>query len=119
MRLLVVLSVALVVAGCSSDRESGGNAGSSVKGSSATAPRVERCVERFFAQATSDASTEANVRRYIERMYCSPFAGQGWVYEDGTLNIAAYLFLAEGGSGERVDDGETVPCNELPADGSV
>ena len=50
MRLLVVLSAALVVAGCGAGRESGGNAGSSIKGSTTAEPRVERCVERFFAQ---------------------------------------------------------------------
>jgi hypothetical protein len=119
MRLLVVLSAALVVAGCGAGREPGGNAGSSINGSTTAEPRVERCVERFFAQATSDASTEVNVRRYIERTYCSPLERQGWVYEDGTLKIGAYLFLVKGGSEGCVSDGATVSCDEPPADASV
>jgi hypothetical protein len=123
MRLSVVLAVALVVAGCGSSGESGGNAVSSGGASTVAAPRVEKCVERFVARATSDASTETDVRRYIEGTYCSPFEREGWVYEDGTLSIAAYLSLAGGGS-EACASGEagateTASCGELPADASV
>ena len=123
MRFPVVLAVALVVAGCGSSGESGGNAASSGEASTAAAPRVEKCVERFIARATSDASTETEVRRYIERTYCSPFEREGWVYEDGTLSIAAYLFLARGGSEDCASadggQGETVSCGELPADTAI
>jgi hypothetical protein len=123
MRFPVVLAVALVVAGCGSSGESGENAASSGEASTAAAPRVEKCVERLLARATSDALTETEVRRYIEGTYCSPFEREGWVYEDGTLSIAAYLFLARGSSEEcataEVGEGETVPCGELPGDGPV
>ena len=51
MRFSVVLAVALVAAGCGSSGESGGNV-------DVAAPRVEKCVERFLARATSDASSE-------------------------------------------------------------
>jgi hypothetical protein len=117
MRFSVVLAVALVAAGCGSSGESGGNA------STVAAPRVEKCVERFLARATSDASTETEVRRYIDGTYCSPFEREGWVYEDGTLSIAAYLSLARGGSEAcaSADGGvtDTAACSELPADASV
>jgi hypothetical protein len=123
MRFHVVLAVALVVAGCGSGGESGRNAKSSGEASTAAAPRVEKCVERFFARATSDALTEREVRRYIEGTYCSAFERKGWVYEDGTLSIAAYLFLAQGGSEECASaeggEGDTVPCGELRAVGPV
>jgi hypothetical protein len=117
MRFSIVLAVALVAAGCGSSGQSGGNA------STVAAPRVDKCVERFLARATLDASTNTEVRRYIEGTYCSPFERKGWVYEDGTLSIAAYLSLARGDSEAcaSADGGmtDTAACSELPADASV
>jgi hypothetical protein len=117
MRFSIVLAVALVAAGCGSSGQSGGNA------STVAAPRVDKCVERFLARATLDASTNTEVRRYIEGTYCSPFEREGWVYKDGTLSIAAYLSLARGGSETcgSADGGvtDTAACSELPADASV
>src|SRR5215218_6836496 len=111
MRVPVVLAVFLIAAGCGSSGESGGDAASSGGASSAAALRVEKCVERFLARATSD---DAAVRHYAEDTYCSPFEREGWVYEDGTLSIAAYLFVARGYSEECASsdggEGDTVPC---------
>lgn len=121
MRVPVVLAALLIAAGCGSSGESGGNAASSDEASSAAALRVEKCVERFLARATSD-ETDVH-RRYIEDTYCSPFEREGWVYEDGTLSIAAYLFVARGYSEECATseggEGDTVPCAALPADEPV
>ena len=123
MRFPVALAAALVVAGCGSSGDSGGNPPAGGEATTAAGSRVEECVERFFALATSDAATETGVRRYIEGTYCSPFERKGWVYEDGTLSIAAYLSLARGGSEacESADGGvsDTVACSELPADASL
>jgi hypothetical protein len=121
MRFPVVLAAALVVAGCGSSGDSGGNPASSGEATTAAGPRVEKCVELFFARATSNALTESEIRRYVEGTYCSPFERKGWVYEDGTLSIAAYLFLARGGSEECASEaeGDTVPCGEPPGEGPV
>ena len=118
MRFPVVLAAALVVAGCGSSGDSGGNPASSGEATTAANPRVEKCVELFFARATSD---EIEVRRYIEGTYCSRFERKGWVYEDGTLSIAAYLFLAGGGSEKcaSAEAADTVPCGEPPGEGPV
>ena len=82
-----------------------------------------REVRRAVLGATSDASSETEVRRYIDGTYCSPFEREGWVYDDGTLSIAAYLSLARDGSEAcaSADGGvsDTAACSELPADASV
>jgi len=119
MRFLVVLAAALVVGGCGSSGDSDGSPASSGEAATAAGSRVEQCVERFVARATSDALNESEVRRYIEGTYCSPFERKGWVYEDGTLSIAAYLLLGLGGSeacASAEADRDTDPCGDPPDD---
>jgi len=107
---------AVVLAGC------GGTGGvRTEEGKQQSVPaseRIERCTERFLERVDGqDASTD-EVRRYVEVTYCSPFAERGWVYEDGTLSIAAHTWLIEGSSEECSSAGadepaQTVPCEEL------
>jgi hypothetical protein len=86
--------------------------------------RIERCTERFLERVDGqDANTE-ETRRYVEVTYCTPFAERGWVYEDGTLSIAAQTWLIEGTSEECVSPGadepaQTVPCEELEPSGGM
>jgi hypothetical protein len=52
-------------------------------------------------------------RRYIRRTYCARFEGEGWVYEDGALSIAAQTWLDHAGTCTTSKAGEpakTVPC---------
>jgi hypothetical protein len=54
--------------------------------------------------------------RYARVTYCEPFERQGWVYEDGTLSIDAYLQVQRGGTCTSVTSGEparTVPCEDI------
>ena len=102
----------MLVAGCGSGEDAGEDAAAS---------RVERCVERFLERAESAELPEADLRRYVESAYCTPFERQGWIYDDGSLSIAAQ---AESGSEECVkaeSDGETgtVPCEELEGGGPL
>jgi hypothetical protein len=119
VRLRVALAVILVIAaGCGSGEDAGQNAGASGDPSAEAVSRLERCVERFLERAESDGLAEADVRRYIESTYCSRFEREGWIYDDGTLSIAAYLYFEEGGAEECVtaeagEETETVPCEEL------
>jgi hypothetical protein len=117
VRLRVALAVILfVVAGCGSGEDADQDAGGSGDASAEAAARVERCVERFLESAAPDESEEADVRRYIESTYCSRFERGGWVYEDGTLSIAAYRAVAEGyecATAEAGEEAVTIPCEEL------
>jgi hypothetical protein len=123
VRLRVALAVILVIAaGCGSGEDAGQNAGASGDPSAEAVPRLERCVERFLERAESDGLAEADVRLYIESTYCSRFEREGWIYDDGTLSIAAYLYFEEGGAEECVtaeagEETETVPCEELEGGG--
>ncbi len=126
MRLRIALAVILVVAaGCGSGEDAGPNAGASGDASAEAASRVDRCVERFLERAESDGLAEADVRRYIESTYCSRFEREGWIYEDGTLSLAAHVAFAESGSSEECataeagGDAGTVPCEELEGDGPL
>jgi hypothetical protein len=92
--------------------------------SSAGSERIERCADRFLERAKSEDANTEETRRYIEVTYCTPFAERGWVYEDGTLNIAAQTWLIEGSSEECVSAGadepaQTVPCEELEPQGGM
>jgi hypothetical protein len=123
IRVPVLLAALLIAAGCGSGENSGGNAASSGEPSTSAARRVEKCVERFFERANSDSVAEADVRRYIERTYCSPFERNRWIHEDGTLSIGAYSFVARGYSDECASSdggqGDTVSCAALPPDEPV
>lgn len=80
---------------------------------------MDRCSDRFLARAEavelSDARRE-EIRRYVETTYCARFAERGWVYEDGTLSIAAHEWLEAGGEEECArltqTGQETVPCED-------
>ena len=76
-------------------------------------PPAKKCVDRFAARATSNASTGTQVRRYIEGTYCSPFEREGWVYEDGTLKIAAYLSSGTGRESRAREIGDRVGQSQI------
>jgi hypothetical protein len=90
----------------------------------AASERIERCTERLLERVKGeDASTE-ETRRYIEVTYCAPFVERGWVYEDGTLSIAAHTWLIGASSEECASAGadepaQTVPCEELEPTGGL
>jgi hypothetical protein len=112
---IALAAILLVVAGCGSGEDASEDA---------AAARIEGCVERFLERAESADLSEADVRRYLESTYCTPFEREGWIYEDGTLSIAAHVALEESVSEECVraeSDGETetVPCEELEAGGPL
>jgi hypothetical protein len=109
---LALAAIVLLVAGCGSGEDAGEDE---------AAVRVERCIERFLERAESAELPEADFRRYAESAYCRPFEREGWIYEDGTLSIAAHM---ESGSEECVQaesDGETetVPCEEPDGGGPL
>ena len=70
--------ILLTVAGCGSGEGAGED---SAPGDAAS--RVERCVERFLERAASDDVAEADVRRYAESAYCTPFEREGWITRTG------------------------------------
>lgn len=110
-----VLILAATVSACSS-----GNGGrraetpSGVQASSSTNRRVERCVDRLLQHGRAqDLHNKELARRYVRRTYCARFEGEGWVYEDGALSIAAQTWLEHGGTCATSSAGEpakTVPC---------
>jgi hypothetical protein len=78
---------------------------------------VDRCSDRLLARAEADELPDAEreeLRGYAETTYCARFAERGWVYEDGTLSIAAHEWLEAGGEeacARGTETGEkTVPC---------
>jgi hypothetical protein len=115
---------AFLLAGC------GGTGGARTEGTAADQQsvaahaRVERCTARFLERVEgADAGTD-DTRRYVEVTYCAPFAERGWVYEDGTLSIAAHTWLIERSSGECASAGDdqpaqTVPCEQLEPTGGI
>jgi hypothetical protein len=113
---VAVAAFAAALAGCGSEeaeRATPAPAASSVS----VAVAVERCTDRIVARATSDAfeaATENEIRAYAKRIYCAPFARRGWVYEDGTLSLAAYehAYSEECVEGRAGEPATTVPCDE-------
>ena len=76
---------------------------------------VSRCVERFLRKPNRSEVSRQDLRRYVQRAYCQPFARRGWVHEDGTLNIAAYTSgISECGRSTPGGKTETVPCPPDP-----
>jgi hypothetical protein len=133
LRLVGIALVALALVGCGVN-DDGGSVGESTADASA-ASRVDRCTDRFVARAETSGHSDTGVagtakdydeieeeefRRYAETTYCSRFAKRGWVYEDGTLSIAAHEWIEEGGEEECsqvTETGEeTVPCEEIGGD---
>lgn len=118
LRLVGIAVVALALAGCWTN-DDGRSAGEGTAGASA-ASRVDNCTDRLMVRAETDGLSDAEqdeVRRYVQTTYCSRFAERGWVYDDGTLSIAAHTWVEEGGEEEcarLTETGEeTVPCEEL------
>jgi hypothetical protein len=104
---------AVVLTGC------GGTGGPRTEGTAADQlsgganRRVERCTERFLERVEGADAGEDEARRYVEVTYCAPFDERGWVYEDGTLNIAAQTWLIEGGSEACASVGEDAPAQTV------
>jgi hypothetical protein len=54
----------------------------------------------------------------VKVVYCEPFERRGWVYENGTVSIDAYLHVANAGeetcsSAKVGEPSKTIPCEEL------
>jgi hypothetical protein len=105
---LAITAILLLAASCGSQGDQ-----ASPGGAAGNPSRVEKCVQRFLQQA-EDASEEAE--RYVRVKYCDPFERRGFVHDDGTLSIDAYLTVAEGGTCASAKPGEaarTVPCEDI------
>jgi hypothetical protein len=91
LRLVGLVVVALAFVGCGA-HDVGGSAGEDGADASAAA-LVDKCSDRLVVRAETDGLSDAEreaVRGYVETTYCARFVERGWVYEDGTLRIAAY-----------------------------
>ena len=88
MRYGLAIVVLLVLAGCGGEKA----AQPTVEAS----PRAERCTQRILDRVSGDNGEKA--RAYIDRVYCVPFDRKGWVYSDGTLSIAAHLYVLHSGT---------------------
>jgi uncharacterized protein YjhX (UPF0386 family) len=111
VRVVLATAVLLTFAGCSFGEKKATQTDAKVNS------RVERCTERILDRIGGGAE----VRRYTERTYCSPFARKGWVYTDGTLSIKAHLYLLNGYAcsamtGTPNGHMTTVPCDPRPLD---
>jgi hypothetical protein len=119
---LAIALFAVVLAGCGGNGAPGSEGTATDQHSVVSNERVERCTERFLDRV--EGTDADKVRRYVEVTYCAPFAERGWVYDDGTLSIAAQSWLIENGSEEcaSADDdqvAQTVPCDQVDSTGGV
>jgi hypothetical protein len=110
VRVGLAIAVLLALAGCSFGERKAAQADSPV------ASRVERCTQHMLDRVGGGAE----VRSYVERTYCGPFARKGWVYADGTMSINAHLYLLNGNACSEMvgtPDGQmtTVPCDPRAA----
>jgi len=110
VRAGLAIAVLLALAGCSS------GAKKAAQTDARAAPRVERCTQRFLDRIGGGAE----IRTYVERTYCGPFARKGWVYADGTLSIKAHLYLLNGNAcsavtGTSGGQMKTIPCDPRAA----
>lgn len=86
---------------------------------------INKCVDRFMRRATTNGASEQEVRLYAKNTYCAPFERNGWVYDDGALNISAQKWLDNGGTCSTSSSDQpmqTVPCepaNRDPATGAI
>ena len=111
MRIALAIAVLLALAGCSFGEKKAAQTDATVNS------RVERCTERVLDRVGGGPQ----VRRYIERMYCGPFARKGWVYADGALSIKAHVYMMNGYACSSVTStpgGQTttLPCDPRPLD---
>jgi hypothetical protein len=109
VRVGLAIAVLLAVTGCSSGEKK------AARTDTEAAPRVEHCTQRFLDRV-GGGQNAAQIRSYIERAYCGPFARKGWVYADGTLSIKAHLAVLNGSACEEetlAPDGSTItlPCD--------
>ena len=107
MRIGLAIAFLLVLAGCGGEEKA---AQPTVQAS----PRAERCTQRILDRVEGDNGAEA--RAYIDRVYCVPFDRKGWVYPDGTLSIAAHLYVLNSGTcaESSVSGGSTTTTTTTP-----
>jgi hypothetical protein len=110
VRVGLAIAVLLALAGCSSGENRAAQTDAKVSS------RVERCTERILDRIGGGAE----VRSYVDRTYCGPFARKGWVYADGTLSIDAHLYLLNGNACSEMTgtpNGHltTIPCDPRAA----
>ena len=124
VRVLAFAVLAVVLAGCGA-RDDDAIGGPPTDTASAAA-RVQTCTDRFVERVhgEGDDIDEEQLRWYVETTYCSRFAERGWVYEDGSLSIAAHEWAEDGGEEACVritETGEetTIPCEDFAADPEI
>jgi hypothetical protein len=111
---MVILAGALTGCGSGSG-EQRDEVQATVTHSPAAMSRIERCVDRLLQAATTRDASKEEARRYARNTYCARFEKESWIYEDGTLSIAAQRWLDEGARCATVREGEptrTVSCEE-------
>ena len=94
VRVGIAIAVLIVLTGCNS------GAKKTARTDAQTTSRIELCTQRFVDRIKGDRGP--NIRSYVKRTYCGPFARNGWVYADGTLSIKAHLSVLNGGSCKAV-----------------
>lgn len=120
LRLVGIAVLALALFGCGA---SDGGGSTAERAADISVSRVDKCSDRLAARAKTDGLSDAEqdeIRRYVETTYCSRFVERGWVYDDGTLSIAAHKWMEAGREEEctRVTEtgAETVPCEDIGED---
>ena len=88
MRIGLAIAVLLALAGCGGEKKA-------AQPTVEVTPRAEQCTQRILDRVSGDNGPKA--RAYIETVYCVPFDRKGWVYADGTLSIAAHLYVLQSG----------------------
>jgi hypothetical protein len=109
----IMLSTAALAA-CGA--QTGGGGERTDRAQRASADRVQKCVDRLVSRSTATEESLQAVRRYVERAYCTRFARNGWVYDDGALSIAAQTWLSDGAMCTTAKPGEpprSVQCVSL------
>ena len=106
MRVWLAIAILLALAGCSFGEKKPAQTEANVTSS------VERCTERVLDRIGGGAE----VRRYVERTYCRPFARKGWVYADGTLSIKAHLYLLNGNACSAMTGAPGGQMTAIPCD---
>ena len=109
MRIGLAIAVLLALAGCGDEKKT-------AQPTINVSPRAAQCTQRILDRVSGDNGPKA--RAYIERVYCVPFDRKGWVYADGTLSIAAHLYVVNSGAcqvasstpaGPTTTNGATLP----------
>jgi hypothetical protein len=106
VRVLTLLMVALLVAGCGSDGDEPEASGS----------RFDQCVDRVVER--TEGLDKAKAERKARTTYCEPFAKRGWVHEDGTLAIDVVRGEATSemcAAPRPQEPAPTTPCIDTPS----